>query len=98
MADTRDNENVENETRETDSNEIQNQEKENTSAFSELSDRMNSIEEILTNMGNMISTIKKAQDSFVSMGGTIRETSNDSDNADDSEDDLLPLDLLDWNI
>lgn len=76
-----------------------NMDKKPDESFSVLADRMNSIEEMLTNMGTMISTIQKAQESFVALGGSIHEsTSMDSDDDVDDSSDILPLDMLDWNL
>lgn len=73
----------------------------NDGGFSGLSERMDSIENMLTQMNVMISTIQKAQESFVAMGGSIHENipqSGITNTVVEEEEPLLPLDLLDWNI
>ena len=69
--------------------------------FSGLSERITSIENMLTSMSQMISTVQKAQESFVAMGGSIHENipqSGITNTVVEEEEPLLPLDLLDWNI
>lgn len=71
------------------------------SDFSGLSERISSIENMLTSMSQMISTVQKAQESFVAMGGSIHENipqSGITNPVIEEEEPLLPLDLLDWNI
>jgi len=63
--------------------------------YSEISNRLARMEETVNRMAGVVTSMQKAQANIVEMGGTIRET---EDNTESDDEGFVPIEKLDFTI
>lgn len=63
--------------------------------YSEMSKRLARMEETVNRMAGVVTSMQKAQANIVEMGGTIRET---EDNTESDDEGFVPIEKLDFTI
>lgn len=64
--------------------------------YSEISNRLARMEETVNRMAGVVTSMQKAQANIVEMGGTIRETEDNTESDDDEG--FVPIEKLDFTI